>query len=279
MKHTPSHVGDLSPFNCAVHLFPTIEAVAEYSLAKLRDIINRPIAVIKAVHSGPKAHKASSVDAGGLDPIVYLATTARVMLIANLWVEAGLVNGALGTVVSICYQSGGPPDLPLAVMVRFDNYPTLPDQTVPITPLWRTWSSTGTQCSRLQLPLKLAWAITVHKAQGLTLHKVVIDVGRKEFCSGLTFVACSRVQELNYLFIAPFPYQCLSNISKSTCLHERLNEDQRLQFLQQQTFSNLSSPSVMLSTQTSAYDQDQIHLQQAILQLLIFNQLFKFHLC
>ena len=65
-------------------------------------------------------------------------------------------------------------------MVRFDNYsgPTLPDQTVPITPLRRTWFSTSAQCSRLQLPLKLAWAITVHKAQGLTLHKIVIR--RKE---------------------------------------------------------------------------------------------------
>ena len=61
-----------------------------------------------------------------------MAITARVMLIANLWVEAGLVNGALGTVVSICYESGVPPELPLAVMVKFDNYyaPTLPDYTV-----------------------------------------------------------------------------------------------------------------------------------------------------
>ena len=157
--------------------------MAEYNVAKLRDI-NRPIAVIKAVHSGPNAHKASSDDAGGLDP------------------------EALGTVVSICYQSGSPPDLPLAVMVRFDNYfgPTLPDQTVSITPLRHTWSSTATQCSRLQLPLKLAWAVTVHRP--LTLPKVVIDVGRKEFCSGLTFVAN------DLLFSALFPYQRLSNISK-----------------------------------------------------------------
>ena len=119
-------------------------------------------------------------------------------------------------------------------MVRFDNYSglTLPDQTAPITSLRRTWFSTSAQCSRLQLPLKLAWAIMVHKAQGLTLHKVVIDVGRKEFCSGLTFVACSRVRQLDYLlFITPFPFQHLSNISNSTRLRERLDEDQHLQSL------------------------------------------------
>jgi len=65
-------------------------------------------------------------------------------------------------------------------------------------------------CSRLQIPLKLAWAVTIHKAQGLTLNKVVIDIdiGKKEFSSGLAYVTCSRVRSLqDLLFIAPFPYQ------------------------------------------------------------------------
>ena len=59
---------------------------------------------------------------------------ARVMLTSNLWTEAGLVNGAVGTVQAICYQSGGPPSLPVAVMVTFDEYrgPTLHDGSVPI---------------------------------------------------------------------------------------------------------------------------------------------------
>ena len=100
-----------------------------------------------------------------------LATSARVMLTSNLWVDVGLINGA---VQAICYITGGPPDLPIAVMVRFDSYsgPTFPDGTVPITPLCRCWSSSGGQCSRLQLSLKLAWAVTIHKSQGLT---VVVD--------------------------------------------------------------------------------------------------------
>ena len=48
-------------------------------------------------------------------------------------------NGAMGTIEAICYRNGGPPDLPLAVMVKLDHYtgPTLHDGTVPITPLRR----------------------------------------------------------------------------------------------------------------------------------------------
>ena len=36
------------------------------------------------------------------------------MLISNLWVEVGLVNGPIGTVKAIYYQNGGPPDLPFS---------------------------------------------------------------------------------------------------------------------------------------------------------------------
>ena len=46
---------------------------------------------------------------------------ARVMRCANLWVEVGLVNCAIGTVVAICYENDHcPPKLPLAVSVKFD---------------------------------------------------------------------------------------------------------------------------------------------------------------
>ena len=99
-----------------------------------------------------------------------MAHGARVMLIANLWVDVGLVNGAMGTVVAICYRTGqAPPNPPIAVTVHFDSYtgPTLSDGTVPITPMRRTWFASGGQCSRLQLPLKLAWAVTIH---GRTSH-------------------------------------------------------------------------------------------------------------
>ncbi len=231
MARTPAQVGDVSPFHDALHLHPTTEAVSNHNVAKLR-ASGQPIAVIKAVHTGPSASKASVDDAGGLEPVVCVAHGARVMLCSNLWVDVGLVNGAIGTVAAICYESDhSPPDLPVAVMVRFDNYsgPTLPDGTVPITPLRRMWFATSKPCSRLQLPLKLAWAVTIHKAQGMTLDKAVVDLGKKEFSTGLTFVACSRVRRLSDLvFTAPFTYGRVANLAKSSRLQERLCEDARL---------------------------------------------------
>ena len=149
-----------------------------------------------------------------------------------------MVNGAVGTVISIYYERGGSSDLPLAVMVKFDNCtgPTFTDQTVPITPVRRTYASSAFNCSQLQIPLKLAWAVTIHKAQGLTLDKVVIDIGNKEFSSGLTYVACSRVRSLkDLLFTTPFSYERLSNLSKSKHLRERIQEEHRLRSIEQST--------------------------------------------
>ena len=244
MTRTPAQVSDESSFDDAVHLFPTIEAVVEHNVSKLY-ACGQPVATIKAVHTGPNASKASSDDAGGLQPVLCLAKGARVMLSANLWVDMGLVNGAMGTVQAICYHEGAaPPDLPVAVTVLFDKYygPTLSDGTVPIPPLRRSWATSGSQCSRVQIPLKLAWAVTIHKAQGLTLNKLSVDIGKKEFSAGLTFVAISRVRRLSDLLLKPpFAFQRLKNLAKSRRIKERKNEEERLKTLELATFPFVTS--------------------------------------
>ena len=47
--------------------------------------------------------------------------------------------------------------------------------------------------------LMLAWGITIRKSQGLTLEKVVVELGEKDFAAGLSFVAISRVKTLKGL--------------------------------------------------------------------------------
>ncbi len=158
------------------------------------------------------------------------------MLTVNLQTEIGLVNGSMGTVQDIIFQEDqGPPSLPIAVLISFDNYngPTIPNlegkSVVPIAPIRRTWiGKSGAICSRLQLPVRLAWAITVHKSQGLTLKKAIIDLGDKEFTAGLTFVAVSRVRALEDLLFKPFNFERLQRIKNCKRLQERLDEEKRL---------------------------------------------------
>ena len=138
------------------------------------------------------------------------------MLISNLWTEVGLVNGSMGIIQDILFEDQGPPALPKAVLVKFEKYngPTIKttegDEAVPIAPIKRSWEDkNGTNCSRLQVPICLAWAITVHKSQGLTLEKAKIDIGNKEFAAGLTFVALSRVRSLSDICFKQFSFDRL----------------------------------------------------------------------
>ena len=68
----------------------------------------------------------------------------------------------------------------------------------------------------LQFPLKVAYAITIHKSPGLTLEYVVIDLGDYEFAAGLTYVGLSRVRRLmDLVFIRYCDKKRFDKIGKS----------------------------------------------------------------
>jgi len=68
---------------------------------------------------------------------------------------------------------------------------------VPMTPLKTTFEINSQTLSRAQLPLRLAWAVAVHKSQDLTLERIKLGLGKREFSTGLTFVGLSRVKAID----------------------------------------------------------------------------------
>ena len=105
---------------------------------------------------------------------------------------------------------------------------------MPISPVDTTWHDGETQV-RTQLPLRLCWAITMHKSQGQTLDKAVIDLGPKEACTGLTFVCLGRAKRLVDLMVEPMSFDSIGNLGNSLTTKARLQEEVRLVELAQST--------------------------------------------
>ncbi|XP_014227238.1 uncharacterized protein LOC106652660 [Trichogramma pretiosum] len=168
-------------------------------------LVQRKIVVIKAQNKPNSA--TNNEDCSGLADTLFLAIGCRVMLLDNTWVEEGLVNGSLGKVKAILYEDDVQPlHLPTYILVEFDSYngPYLDKKLFPVTPIIRTWKKSGMRHTRKQFPWKLAYGITIHKSQGLTLPSAIVDIGIKEFLSGLTYVALNRVRSSNDVMFSCF---------------------------------------------------------------------------
>uniref|UniRef100_A0A8B9CKE7 ATP-dependent DNA helicase PIF1 n=1 Tax=Anser brachyrhynchus TaxID=132585 RepID=A0A8B9CKE7_9AVES len=124
---------------------------------------------------------------------VVLKVGAQVMLAKNLDVSQGLVNGARGVVVGFESDQKGLPK------VRFLCGVT---QVIKME-RWVFKGPPGVHLSRQQLPLKLAWAISIHKSQGMSLDCVEISLSRV-FESGQAYVALSRARSLAGLRVLDF---------------------------------------------------------------------------
>ena len=216
-----------------MRLFPTNKEVNKTNLQELIKL-GEPIVRIEATHVGRGAKNATANKAMCLPRFLFLAKGARVMLRHNLWTEAGLVNGAMGTVHDIVYKPNTRPGtLPAVVLVKFDQY-TGPscleteERVVPICPRKAEWFTKGVQKSRTQLPLNLAWAMTIHKSQGSTLEKAVIDVGKQEKCAGIAYVALSRVKSSKGLALKTYSMERFTTKIKTALMGLRIKEEARM---------------------------------------------------
>ena len=119
----------------------------------------------------------------------------HVMCVVNINVcgELHIANGSQGIIVGFNEDN-----LPY---VKFNNSkePILIDYYI-----WK--SEVHKMVGVSQIPLIYSWAITIHKAQGLTLENAIIDIGSNIFAYGQTYVALSRLKSLDGLYLTSFDY-------------------------------------------------------------------------
>jgi ATP-dependent DNA helicase PIF1 len=134
------------------------------------------------------------------DEALQLKVGARVMFLRNDASTDGgqrWVNGTVGTVTRIAST----------VFVEVDG------EVHEVQPaIWEKFKYTYSPATKQlrkdivaefqQFPLRLAWAVTIHKSQGKTYDRAVVDLGSGTFSAGQTYVALSRLTELDGLYLS-----------------------------------------------------------------------------
>jgi ATP-dependent exoDNAse (exonuclease V) alpha subunit len=173
----------------AVHLFPVNRQADTLNDAKLADLSESEHA-FDATFAGP-GPLIDRLRKNVLAPEhLVLKKGAAVMALRNDQ-EHQFVNGSLGKVTGFAKESkGGWP------IVEFDN-----GHTVIMKPAdWQMMDGETVLASVSQVPLRCAWAITIHKSQGMTLDRAVMNL-RRTFAPGMGYVALSRVEALDGLYL------------------------------------------------------------------------------
>lgn len=142
---------------------------------------------------------------------LHLKQGAFVMAVKNSS-EKKYVNGSLGVVTGFDTMTNYP-------IVEFKN-----GKTVLMMPdTWELRDGDKKRASINQIPLRLAWAVTVHKSQGMTLDGARIDL-RKAFVEGMGYVALSRVRSLETLHLVGINQMALRVSEVATAIDEDLRQ-------------------------------------------------------
>lgn len=191
-----SRIGAKLNSDTLIYLYATNRQVDSLNKKKLVEIKSKSV-VYNAIDDGSE-HNLKVLEKNCPAPKkLELKVGAQVMLLKNLSVESGLCNGSIGKVVELA---------PWEIKVKFgDNIVKIVQDEWAINEqvVVNGKMKLKKVASRLQLPLKLAWAISIHKSQSITLENAIMDLGNC-FERGQVYVALSRVKGLNGLSIEKF---------------------------------------------------------------------------
>ena len=126
-----------------------------------------------------------------------LKEDARVMMIRNDAENERWVNGTLGVVQQVAEDR-------IVVKIGKESHTVTPETWEDIEYEYNEKDKSIARNVRgtfLQFPIRLAWAITIHKAQGKTLDRVLIDFGHGAFAPGQVYVAISRCRTLQGIYL------------------------------------------------------------------------------
>lgn len=143
---------------------------------------------------------ASLVTSSNMAPVLQLAVGAQVVFTANIPLY-NIVNGTRGVVTSFDAATALP-------VVKLMN-----GSSITVQPYRRTRRVTASRSMPCvvyeQIPLQLAWALTIHKSQGMTLDLAQLDIGRDVFSDGQAYVALSRMRNLHGMSLIRFEPKCV----------------------------------------------------------------------
>ena len=239
-----------------LHVYSTNEEVNDFNLTMLRKTCENLVEIeaqdfTKETSTGKLILRNKPLTRSKTDSLsssLLIAVNARVMLTRNCNVDDGLVNGVMGHVSHFVFsKKHGASDIVIAVGVLFDNLNvgkksgkrTNKGHTVLIERVQEEIKDQKTKSVvRHQFPLRLSWACTAHKVQGMTVDKVVVNLDRA-FSPGQGYVALSRVTSKKGLFI---------ETKDAVSLHKKIYADpevqkalQEMPTLTLQEFSHTSS--------------------------------------
>lgn len=282
---------DLNYPKDAIHIFAENQPASEHNRNMLNSIKLVEInieAVDKIPENIPAAHirniyNRSQMETGGLAQNLIIKLQAKVMLTSNIDISDKLINGQIGTIHHIKTNSCGKvikiylkiEDIFAGLKaMRTDTY-AVQENVVPIDKVekeikFNKYSSSSPSLKRLQFPLMLSWACTVHKVQGKSFDKIVISFNLKKqrtFHTGQMYVALSRVRSLEGLYLTgTFKRSAIKADTRATEQYNYMREHSKLKSIDTDKLSDNSIIITLLNTRSYNKHKDDIKSDHILME-------------